>query len=269
MTLIPTPRFPAGPGSVLITGGTSGIGLAAARLLAEHGWRVGVLGRDPLRCATVAARLPGAVPVPAEVRDPAAVRAAVDGFAAGGLDAVVAAAGIGDCRGIAELDATEWQDMVAVNLSGTFHVLHAAYPHWRRARRGHAVVIGSLASGGTWHRELAYGTVKAAQVKLVQHLGDQFRADAETDGGAYAWHAVCPGTVDTPFWNRIPERTIDRTEALAADRVAAVVADCLAHPALDAERLAERHAGPAVVVGRLAPWLHEPRIVRIAAAAHP
>src|SRR6185312_15433201 len=152
-------RRPAGDdvtARALVTGAASGIGRATAILLAGRGAAVACLDVNADGLAETAAAIgERALPIPCDVTDLAAVEAAVSQAAAdlGGLDAVANVAGVGDFTGdVAEIAPEEWARVLAINLTGPFHVSRAAIPHLRAA--GGAIVnvssqfglVGCLAS---------------------------------------------------------------------------------------------------------------------------
>src|SRR3954452_7658165 len=107
----------------LITGGSSGIGAAAARLLLERGHRVAVTGRDRDRLdrfATSCGNPAALLPLAADAADPEAMRAAVDGTVErfGRLDAAVANAGSAAPGSVVDGDPARWRDMVLTNVLG-------------------------------------------------------------------------------------------------------------------------------------------------------
>jgi NAD(P)-dependent dehydrogenase (short-subunit alcohol dehydrogenase family) len=136
-----------------------------------------------------------ALPIPCDVTDLAAVEAAVSQAAAdlGGMDAVANVAGVGDFTGdVAEIAPEEWARVLAINLTGPFHVSRAAIPHLRAA--GGAIVnvssqfglVGCLASP-------AYCASKAGLIGLTRAM-----AIDHTEEGIRV-NCVCPGPVDTPM----------------------------------------------------------------------
>ena len=180
----------------LVTGAASGIGQATAMLLAGRGAAVACLDVNADGLAETAAAIgERALPIPCDVTDLAAVEAAVSQAAAdlGGLDAVANVAGVGDFTGdVAEIAPEEWARVLAINLTGPFHVSRAAIPHLRAA--GGAIVnvssqfglVGCLASP-------AYCASKAGLIGLTRAM-----AIDHTEEGIRV-NCVCPGPVDTPM----------------------------------------------------------------------
>jgi len=181
----------------LVTGAASGIGQATAMLLAGRGAAVACLDVNADALAETAAAIgERALPIPCDVTDLAAVEAAVSQAAAdlGGLDAVANVAGVGDFTGdVAEIAPEEWARVLAVNLTGPFHVSRAAIPHLRSAGGGAIVnvssqfgLVGCLASP-------AYCASKAGLIGLTRAM-----AIDHTEEGIRV-NCVCPGPVDTPM----------------------------------------------------------------------
>jgi NAD(P)-dependent dehydrogenase (short-subunit alcohol dehydrogenase family) len=180
----------------LVTGAASGIGRATAILLAGRGAAVACLDVNADGLAETAAAIgERALPIPCDVTDLAAVEIAVSQAAAdlGGLDAVANVAGVGDFTGdVAEIAPEEWARVLAINLTGPFHVSRAAIPHLRAA--GGAIVnvssqfglVGCLASP-------AYCASKAGLIGLTRAM-----AIDHTEEGIRV-NCVCPGPVDTPM----------------------------------------------------------------------
>jgi NAD(P)-dependent dehydrogenase (short-subunit alcohol dehydrogenase family) len=178
----------------LITGGGSGIGAAAARLFAREGAKVVVTGRRPEPIAAVAAEVAG-VSVPGDTSDPGhaaeAVAAAVSAF--GGLDVVVACAGLGIAGSVGEMVDEHWRRTFDVNLTGPMMITRAALPVML-ARGGGSVVLVSSTNG------MSAAPVSAAYDASKAGLNALARAIAVDYGprGIRA-NALCPGWVITPM----------------------------------------------------------------------
>lgn len=172
----------------LVTGGTAGIGAACVTRLATDGYAVVFTGRDADRGAAVAART-GATFVAADVTDRSAADAAVERAAEvlGGLDTVVANAGILSRAPLAEISPDELHRLLETNLTAQFRTARAAWPHLRDAGGGSIALIGSDTSLRGSHRVPAYSVVKAGTVMLAELLaadGAPLRIRA---------NAICPG----------------------------------------------------------------------------
>jgi NAD(P)-dependent dehydrogenase (short-subunit alcohol dehydrogenase family) len=177
--------------TVLVTGGSSGIGLATVRRLAAAGHRVFSGSRDPARAA-----LPGGVtPVPVDVGDPAAGRAAVAAVvaAAGGLDVLVNNAGTGGRGALEELPDERAHEIFEVNLFGPMRLAAAAVPVMRARGGGRIINVTSAndvvpAPFGGW-----YSASKAALTSLSTVLA------AEVHEFGIFVTVVAPGLFRTPM----------------------------------------------------------------------
>lgn len=189
-----------------VTGGASGIGLATARLLAARGATVAVLDvADPPDGA-------GLLGVRCDVTDDASVRAAVAQVVAtaGGLDVVVANAGIGAQGTVEDNDDAEWHRVLDLNVVGTARVVRAALPHLRASRAAAVVVTASVASWTGLPRRAVYSASKGALYALTLAMA----ADHVREG--IRVNAVAPGTADTPWVGRL----LDAAPDPAAERAA-------------------------------------------------
>ena len=258
----------------IVTGAGTGIGAAVSRRLGARGFDVVLAGRreEPLLAVAERVRAAGGTArvVPGDVTVAADVERIV--AAAGDrLDVLVHSAGQGHCLRIDELSEQEFRQTLDVAVVGAFLTAKAALPLLRRTAGGpgHIIQICSLASGGTWNREVGYGTAKGAQLKFALHLASQLREELEAGGRALHSQAVCPGTVDTPFWDRIPQRSADPATTLTADEVAWVVEQWIDNPSATAETLAEIKPRSEIVIKRHAPFERFDNVIAIAHESHP
>lgn len=183
--------------SVLVTGGSSGIGRALGRLAAAAGARVGLLARrEPLLAeATALIQAEGgrAEAVACDVRDPGSVADAVARLeeALGPADVAIACAGIH--RSSWPLDAARARDVFDTNLLGTTNLFATVLPGMLLRRRGHLCGVSSIAAALGLPGNAAYCASKAAVVALLESL----RVDCEPQGITVT--TACPGYVDTPM----------------------------------------------------------------------
>jgi len=184
----------------IVSGGGTGMGAATARLLASEGAKVVVTGRRPEPIEAVAAEVDGRG-VAGDTSDDehvrAAVATAVDAF--GGLDVVVANAGLGFGGATAEVDDEHWQRTLDVNLTGAFRLARAAIPSLIERGRGSIVLVSSTAGLVSGTGNAAYETSKAALLGLARSI-----AVGYGPRGIRA-NALIPGWVKTPMGDRSME----------------------------------------------------------------
>ena len=165
---------------VVITGAARGIGEKVARVAAARGARLALIGLEPDRLRALADDLgSGASWWEADVRDGAALRSAIDACAEtmGGIDIVVANAGIVAYGTVRQMDAASFERVVDINLNGVFRTLKYATPHVERSR-GHVTVVASAISFTPLAGMASYAASKAGVEMLalayrqeVAHLG--------------------------------------------------------------------------------------------------
>jgi NADP-dependent 3-hydroxy acid dehydrogenase YdfG len=205
----------------LITGASSGIGSASARLLASEGWRLILAARSIERLESLAAELGGrerAVAVECDVTEwadqQAAVTVALEHF--GRIDAAWANAGFGAWRGFLAESVGHWRDMVLTNVYGAALTIRAALPALKETK-GHLLLTGSVAG-----RRALPGSLYSATKHAVHAMGESARQ--ELDGTGVRVTIIAPGMVDTPFFDSPP------TAALEPDDVARAVLFAVSQP---------------------------------------
>ena len=184
---------------VLITGSSRGIGQAAARVFHSLGAKVAINGRSAGSIANGIAALGGGkglIPAPGDVATvkgcEEAIRSAVEGL--GGLDVLVNSAGVGDARPLLECDEEMWDQILNVNLKGTFFCIRAAYSYLK-ASRGNVVNVASDA-GLIGEKKLSvYCASKGGVVNVTRALALELAPDVRVN-------CVCPGYVDTDMVRR-------------------------------------------------------------------
>ena len=219
----------------IVTGGASGIGLATAKELVARGAAVAVLDRS----------LDG-LPEPligfaADVTDRASIEAAVaevaDRF--GGIDVVVNNAGISAVGTVAENDDAEWTRVLDVNVIGMARVTAAALSWLRRSDAASVVNVSSIAALNGLPQRALYSASKGAVLALTYAMATDHFAEG------IRVNCVCPGTVHTPF--------VDRMLQGFADPVAE-------RAALDARQATGKMVAPEEVAAAIA-YLASPRSV--------
>ena len=184
----------------IVSGGGTGIGAATARAFAAEGAKVVVTGRRAEPLEAVAAEIDGRA-VAGDTSDDDHVRAAVaaarDAF--GGLDVVVANAGLGFGGAAADVDDERWQETLDVNLTGAFRLARAAIPSLVERGGGSIVFVSSVSALVSGTDGAAYVTSKAALLGLARSIAVDYGPS-----GIRA-NALCPGWVVTPMGDRSME----------------------------------------------------------------
>lgn len=239
-------RYPAR--RAVITGGASGLGLAAAELLAARGWRLALLDRDEPRLgsAAEALRALGSAHCEAfavDVTDEPAVRFAVDAFAgrAGGLDLALNSAGVAAAGSLAETPLADWRWILDINVLGIVHSCRAEMPHMAAAGRGLIVNVASAAAFMSAAAMGAYNASKAAVVALSETLHHELAGSGVQVAVAMPGffrtrlmeHARAPADARA-FAERLMDRSSMPAEAVAREILARAAAGEL-HLVLPAE----------------------------------
>jgi 2-keto-3-deoxy-L-fuconate dehydrogenase len=190
----------------VVTGGSSGIGLQTARLLASRGAKVACLD---LAIDDLDPELFG---VRADVTDDASVRAAIETVASqfGGIDIVINNAGIGARGDVAANDDAEWHRVFDVNVVGMVRVSRAALPYLRASSHAAIVNTGSIAAWAGLPARALYSATKGAVLALTLAMAaDHVHEDIRVN-------CVNPGTADTPWVGRLLDAAADPAAERAA-----------------------------------------------------
>lgn len=220
------------PRVLLITGGSSGIGRAAALLFAALGDNVTVTGRradrlDALRKEVETRELPGMIlPVVADVTDSEAMQQAVALTLAefNRLDVLVANAGIGHRGALVEAEWADIETVLRTNIDGVIHSVRAAVPAMRASGGGHIVIVSSVLGALPGPYVSVYCASKAA----VDALGHALRAELRADRIRVS--VLWVGQTDTEFAERRlgqPGRVAPRWPSMTPERVAGGIARAL------------------------------------------
>jgi NAD(P)-dependent dehydrogenase (short-subunit alcohol dehydrogenase family) len=220
--------------AALITGGSSGIGLAIAQALRDDGYELTLVSRRREKIEAAAAEL-GALAVAADVStEEECVRLVAEHRERHGrLDVLVNSAGIGIAGTLDTHPTKHWDLQMGVNLRGLFLVTRECIPLLRESK-GWIVNLASIAGTAPTPGLATYGASKAAVISLTRSLN----AELEDDGIRTV--AICPGFVDTPMaaWSGIPT-----DEMILPEDCAEIVRMCL--------RLSPHARVPQVVVERV------------------
>lgn len=195
----------------LVTGGGSGIGEAAARLLASCGAKVGVLSRDDNEVLSVSRSIQDAggqaLPLVADISKPGELQQAIAQLVEhwGRLEIVFANAGInGVWAPIEELSPEEWEKTLRTNLDGTFFTVKYSVPHLKQ--QGGSVIITSSVNGTRIFSNAgaaAYSSSKAGQVAFAK------MAALELAKHHIRVNVICPGWVSTNIEENTQKRDVD------------------------------------------------------------
>jgi NAD(P)-dependent dehydrogenase (short-subunit alcohol dehydrogenase family) len=220
--------------SALVTGGSSGIGLAIARMLRDEGFDLTLASRTAEKIEAAAAEL-GAQAVVADMgKEEDCIRAvATHNERFGGMDVLVNSAGIGIGGTVESLQTKHIDLQLAINLRGLLIVTRESIP-LLKASRGWIVNLASIAGTMPTPGLTVYGATKAAVIAVTRSQ------NAELEGDGVRSIAICPGFVDTPMaeWSGLPSDEMIRPEDCAE-----IVRMCL--------RLSPHARIPQVVVERV------------------
>ena len=249
--------------NILIFGGTKGIGLSLANLCSSAA-HVIISGRSqPDNCEHDF--------FACDVSSHDEVNNTIDYVVKkfGTIDVVINSAGYGHCKSLDEISIEEWERMNRVTVDGNFYIAKYAYDIFKKQKYGHFITIGSMASGGSWGKEIGYGTLKGAQAKFGMHLMNQFESDNQVHGTQFFCHVICPGSVYTGFWDNIPERSITKEESLSPKDVASVIQSVIHSPSYGYSELSSLNSKDYLDIGPLPPFDDTPNIIKVAHNAHP
>lgn len=199
--------------TLFITGASSGIGAATARLAVARGWGVGLFARREDRLRALAAELgeDKALALPGDVTSMADQQAALERLAAsfGPLHAAFANAGRGlDAPGTERGNVNEWQDMIRINVLGLLFTAKAALPFLKETQ-GHLLMTGSAA--GRIHIK---GSVYGASKWFVHGYAGNLAEEMREWGGRCT--VIAPGMVDTEFFDEAKPKAIRPDEVAHA-----------------------------------------------------
>lgn len=216
---------------ICVTGASSGIGQATVIRFAQAGWRVIAMGRRAERLEALRVAHAGVVPVPLDVRDPKAVRAAFAGLDA--VDVLVNSAGLALGLGMAQdADLDDWDTMVDTNIKGLLHCTRAVLPGMVERGTGHVINIGSIAGSYAYPGGNVYGASKA----FVEQFSRNLRCDLHGTGVRVT--NIEPGLLETEFSTvrfrgdqQAANNVYTGTEPLVADDIAETIFWTVSRPA--------------------------------------
>ncbi|MFF5937894.1 SDR family oxidoreductase [Streptomyces sp. NPDC012508] len=188
--------------AIVVTGGSSGVGLATVRALLDEGARVATCGRDAERLKNVAATLGAGhgrlLTEVCDVRDADAVDAFVRRTAEefGAVDGLVNNAGQSRMKALDEATAEDWRDELELKFAGVLNPLHAARPHLAASDAASVVNVNAVLAKQPETRLITTSAARAGILNLSKSLSAELAADG------IRVNSVCLGLVDTGQWTR-------------------------------------------------------------------
>lgn len=179
---------------IVITGGANGIGRALALAASKAGAQVVVCDMNEEAMASLSAEAPAIAVRKLDVSDRAAVSATFGGIEAefGSIDGLVCGAAIQPRSNIHEMDPSEWEKVIAVNLNGVVWCYQAAIGGMIKRRRGSIVAFSSGLAHQGWPKASAYAATKAGLIAFLKSAGK------EVAEHRVKVNVVWPGVIDTP-----------------------------------------------------------------------
>ncbi|MEO3414721.1 SDR family NAD(P)-dependent oxidoreductase [Roseovarius sp. CAU 1744] len=209
----------------LVTGGGTGIGLAIARALADHGAQVTITGRRAEVLEGVAGN--GLYPAAMDVTDEAQVADTIAKAAdqRGPVQICIANAGIAEGRAVHKTDMAFWRRMMATNLDGAFLTVRESLNSMRGSDWGRVIAISSIAGLKGLKGAAAYTASKHGMIGLIRALSEDYLSTP------YTFNAICPAYVDTEIISR-NVTSIQERAGVSADEARAMMVDANKHKRL-------------------------------------
>lgn len=245
----------------IVTGASSGIGAATARLLARRGYRVTLAARSTDKLQALAAEIgAGALAVTTDVRRRQDIRHMVDETLRqfGRIDVLVNSAGLGYASWVVEIDPDELREQIETNLIGLIETTQAVLPHMLAQRAGHVVNVSSIAG--------LLGVPGLSVYNATKFAVNGFSEALRREVGAFGVQVslLCPGGVETDFgqnvsFERLRIAAFEKTDPLRASlrlnaaQVAEQVWKTLQRPAR--RKILPWYFTPVVLLALAAPWL--------------
>jgi NAD(P)-dependent dehydrogenase (short-subunit alcohol dehydrogenase family) len=169
--------------TVAITGAAGGLGRALSAALHAKGAKLALFDLDLAAAQDAASELPGSRGWAADVTDYASVQAAMDAAAAhfGGIDVVIANAGLGSMAPVATLDPAVWDKVIDVDLSGVFRTYRAALPYVTK-RKGYLLGVSSMAAYVNSPLQAPYSAAKVGVLGLTNCLRQELKGSGTRCG---------------------------------------------------------------------------------------
>ena len=197
--------------TVIITGGSRGIGAAAVELFAARGDRVYFLYEKEHEAAAAVAAKTGAAAICCDVSDGSAVKAAFE--AIGDADILICNAGIMHFGLLSMMEEADWDRLFAVNVKGIYHCVNAAMPYFLKKHRGSIVTVSSMWGQVGASCEAAYSATKGAVIALTRALAK------ELGPSGIRVNCVAPGVILTDMCANVePEILAEMAEETPVGR---------------------------------------------------
>lgn len=174
---------------VVITGGSRGIGAAAAALFAAQGDRVTFFYAHNQDAAAAVSAATGARAIQCDVADRQAVQAAFDSI--GNVDILICNAGISHYGLLQDVSEAEWDRLFAVNVKGMYHCINAATPSFLRKQSGCIITVSSMWGQVGASCEAAYAATKGAVIALTKSMAK------ELGPSGVQVNCIAPGLIET------------------------------------------------------------------------
>ena len=197
--------------TVIITGGSRGIGAAAVELFAARGDRVFFLYEKNHDAARAVAERTGAIPLCCDVADGQAVKAAFE--AIGDADILICNAGTMHFGLLSMMEESAWDRIFAVNVKGIYHCVNAAMPYFLKKHAGSIVTVSSMWGQVGASCEAAYSATKGAVIALTKALAK------ELGPSGIRVNCVAPGVILTDMCANVePEILAEMAEEAPVGR---------------------------------------------------
>ena len=186
--------------TIVITGGSRGIGAAAVKSFAARGDRVYFLYEKEHAAAQAVARETGATPICCDVADYAAVQKAFEGIP--DVDVLVCNAGICHYGLMSQMPEADWDRAFAVNVKGMYTCINAATPYFLKKQQGCIITVSSMWGQVGASCEVAYSATKGAVIALTKALAQ------ELGPSGVRCNCIAPGVIETDMCKDVAPETM-------------------------------------------------------------
>ena len=187
--------------TIVITGGSRGIGAAAVKLFAGRGDRVIFLYEKEHEAANAVSQQTGAEAICCDVSDGQAVKAVFEKI--GDVDVLICNAGICHSGLINQISEADWDRLFAVNVKGIYHCVNGALPYFLKKQKGCIITVSSMWGQSGASFEAAYSATKGAVIALTQALAK------ELGPSGIRANAIAPGVICTDMCANVSADTME------------------------------------------------------------